>query len=184
MSYQIFDPNVNYVDRFMKNQSKRIQFPNFKYLDSKFHPEFKDHVIVLSTNEFSNNANMTYCWDQHLDGISELDTSYPEQFAEAVKKIEASKKAKENGDKRVATPKLKTLKSPALDPVNEILEEAKSIGIVADSEDSNDYEGGEGESDEEVFETENKRKERENKKEDTKKGKKSKEEVKKVIVLK
>jgi hypothetical protein len=171
----------------MKNQSKRIQFPNFKYLDAKFHPEFKDHVIVLSTNEFPDNVNMTYCWDQHLYGISGLDTSYPEQFANAVKEIEESKKTKEKGDKREATPKLKTLRSSALDHVNELIEETKGIDMVSDSEKSYDYEGGEGESDEEVFETKktkNKRKEKENKKEDKKKDKKPKEEVKKVRTLK
>ena len=60
MANHIFDGNTNYVERFTTNQSKRIKFPTFKYLDAKLHPRYKDHVVVLSSNEFPENVKMTY----------------------------------------------------------------------------------------------------------------------------
>ena len=56
MSNHIFESNVSYSERFIKNQCKQIKFPNFKYLDAKLHPKYKDHIVVLSSNQFPENV--------------------------------------------------------------------------------------------------------------------------------
>ena len=155
MSNKILDRNTNYVERFLQKQSKTIEIPDFKYLDARFHPQYTDHIVVLSKNEFPEEVKMTYCWDSYIYGISDLDTKYPEIFKEELEKTEkarkSAKKASNNKANNSGAMRKKSntdAKSPALSKTDEILEETKNLGIVEESdEDSYDYDGGEGEDD-------------------------------------
>lgn len=149
MSKKIFDSNVKYVERFLNKQSKRIEVPTFKYLDAKLHPKYKDHVVVLSTNEFPEGAKMTYCWDGVIYGISDLDYKYPEQFKEIVEQVEGERRKKGAKHKKPGTTSTKSKeKNTVLDKTNEILEETKNLGLNESEADSNEYYDG-GESSEE-----------------------------------
>jgi hypothetical protein len=147
MSKKIFDSNVSYVERFLNNQSKRIEFPSFKYLDAKFHPKLKDHIVVLSSNEFPSDVKMTYCWDGSMYGITDLDTKYPENFNEALEIVEKERDSKGNKLTKpdtVASKRSSAAKSPTLNKTDALLEETKGLGIGGGSQsDSYDYDGGE-----------------------------------------
>ena len=55
MDNSVFDKNISYLDRFMDKQTRRYDFPSFSYIDAKFHPILKDHLIVLSENHIPEN---------------------------------------------------------------------------------------------------------------------------------
>ena len=124
--------------------------PNFKYIDAKIHPKFKDHIIVLSTHNFPENVNITNVYDQNMNGISDIDTKYSEEFKAAIEKVIAEDydSSKDSLNKSKSFIK-STPVSPALNKTNEILEETKALGLQDNSDDSHDYEGGEGDEEEE-----------------------------------
>ena len=92
MSNNIFDSKNNYVERFINNHSKRIKFPNFKYLDAKFHPKYKDHVVVLSSNEFPEDVKMTYAWESPITSLDHFnDKDAPKIIMSEVENLNAEK---------------------------------------------------------------------------------------------
>lgn len=140
MSNKILDSNVNYVERFLSKQSKRIGVPTFKYLDAKLHPKYKDHIVVLSTNEFPESTKVTYCWDDVVCGISDLDQKYPEQFKEIIEQVEGERRNKGAKDKKPGSTSRKSKeKNAALDKTDEILEETKNLGLNESEVDSEKY---------------------------------------------
>jgi hypothetical protein len=74
MSKNIFNPEGGYAQRFINNQSKKIKFPSFKYLDAQLHPKYKNHIVVLSESHFPEDAKMTYCFETPIYEINMLDT--------------------------------------------------------------------------------------------------------------
>jgi len=152
MANQIFDQETDYVERFVKSHSKQIKMPNFTYLDAKLHPLFKDHIVVLSKNEFPQNVKMTYSWEPPIYSIDQLDSdeNFKEHFKVALAKGEKMIKNKKSNKVKtnLSTPANdnKGASPPSADilKVNELLEETKGLGL--DSESSLSYEGGEGDS--------------------------------------
>lgn len=107
MANNIFSTDVDYVKRFVDNQSKKIKMPNFTYLDAKLHPKYKDHIVVLSKNEFPEGVNMTFSYAQPIYDISYLHSdinmqphfeaaldAYKAVSQEEKKKAEAAKTTK------------------------------------------------------------------------------------------
>lgn len=146
MSNRIFDSNASYVERFVTNQSKRIKLPTFKYLDAKLHPLYKDHIVVLSSNQFPEDCKMTYCWDDPFYSIDNIHADHLDSFKDAydrvVKEREQHNKEDVKAKKSSKHKDVMDSKSPALKQTDALLEETKGLGL--DSEDSDDYEGGEG----------------------------------------
>lgn len=183
MSNHIFESNVSYSERFIKNQCKQIKFPNFKYLDAKLHPKYKDHIVVLSSNQFPENVEMTSAWEAPFNGLKgiDLDTdeNYKSHFKAALDEVETlimeEKSSEKKVDSKNLTPNSKTPPSSHLESANALLEETKGLGLdVYSDSGSSDYEGGEGdeESEEEPSEDEtekNKNKNKKDKKKDDKK---------------
>ena len=188
MSNHIFESNVSYSERFIKNQCKQIKFPNFKYLDAKLHPKYKDHIVVLSSNQFPENVEMTSAWEAPFNGLKgiDLDTdeNYKSHFKAALDEVETlimeEKSSEKKVDSKNLTPNSKTPPSSHLESANALLEETKGLGLNVDSDSgsgSSDYEGGEGdeESEEEPSEDETEKKKNKNKnKKDKKKDDKKK----------
>lgn len=48
MSKNIFSDKVDYVNRFLTNQSRYLQFPSCVYQDAKLHASERDHIVVIS----------------------------------------------------------------------------------------------------------------------------------------
>ena len=48
MSKGMFDKNISYTERFIKKHGKTIDFPFSQFMDAKFHPKYKDHLVVVS----------------------------------------------------------------------------------------------------------------------------------------
>lgn len=107
MSNNIFNPQGGYTERFIKNQGKKIKFPSFKYLDVQLHPKHKDHIVVLSQNEFPEGAKMTYWWETPIYDINniheneETKTYFEESLIEAEKLTQKIKKANSKAKCRV-----------------------------------------------------------------------------------
>ena len=64
------------------------------------HTRYKDHVVVLSTNEAPPNINLTCWWEENAINIQELDTKYPVEFAKAIETVieEAEQLLSESSD--------------------------------------------------------------------------------------
>ena len=151
MYNKILDRKTSYVERFLSKQSKTVELPDFKYLDAMIHPQHADHVVVLSKNEFPNEFKMTYCWEDYIHDISDLDERYPEIFKEELEKVlNAKNKSKDNKSDSDTEEKKSSANSgsPASDKKNQILEETKHMGLVDSDKNSYDNDGGEGEDDE------------------------------------
>ena len=71
----------------MNEHSKKLKFPYYKYLDAKLHPTFRDHIVILSMNEFPENINLTYCWEDWINDISDIDVKYDQEFAMTIQKV-------------------------------------------------------------------------------------------------
>ena len=87
----------SYTKRFVNEHSKKLKFPYYKYLDAKLHPTFRDHIVILSMNEFPENINLTYCWEDWINDISDIDVKYDQEFAMAIQRVlDEEKEAKSN----------------------------------------------------------------------------------------
>ena len=151
--YNGLSAKTSYEQRFIQKHGKKAEMPTFTFIDVIVHPQLSDHFIVLSKCEFPEKAKMTYCWENYINDISDLDTLYPTIFKKELEKVEkARKKSKDEKPDSNTNEKKGSSgnKSPALNKTNEILEETKNMGIVDSDDDSYDYDGGEGEEDDEV----------------------------------
>lgn len=79
MDSNVFDKNVRYLDRFIANQGKKYDFPNFKYEDVRFHPTLKDHIIVLSKTYFPKDLNVSSALDGDDYDLNGLEYKWPSQ---------------------------------------------------------------------------------------------------------
>jgi hypothetical protein len=140
----------------VKNQSKNVDLPDFTYIDAKVHPKHRDHLVVLSKNDFPKNKKMTYCYATPFYDISGLD--YDEKFkthfeAAVIEKENeeaAAKKAK--AQKRTASAWTDeydedddaSYRSPNLNNADELIKASQDLGFDDDdsSDVSSDYEGG------------------------------------------
>lgn len=86
---KVFDPNVNYADRFVKKFGKRVTLPEFKNLDVQFHPFYRDHIVVLSKVEMPNNYKITQIFDGNMNSMSDIAKNYPDEYEAALVKAEA-----------------------------------------------------------------------------------------------
>ena len=157
MSNNIFSSEVDYVQRFVKNQSKLLKFPTFRYIDAKIHPKHKDHILVLSENKFPKNTKMTFSWDSSFIGgldnldVDELTSAAFKEFLEeaeeemnldstldnATQDVKVSLRGKVIVDKT----------SPTLVKADGLLEETKELGFGDSSSEEDSYEGGESDKD-------------------------------------
>ena len=134
----------SYTKRFVNEHSKKLKFPYYKYLDAKLHPIFRDHIVILSMNEFPENINLTYCWEEWINDISDIDVKYDQEFAMAIQRVlDEEKEAKTN------LPTTKTTDNDSHDnvPANtrrtENVEETKTILLKSETiADEEFFEGG------------------------------------------
>lgn len=159
MANQIFDGKTNYVERFTARQSKRIKFPTFKYLDAKLHPMYKDHVVVLSSNEFPSRIRMTYAFEgppfydiNTLDEIPETAEYFKQAMAEVEERSEIInfESADPDPEAYINQNPIPRSNSFMADSANGLLSEGKDEDRVHHIESQNsEYEGGESDSEEE-----------------------------------
>ena len=142
MDTNLFDKDESYLKRFIKNQGKRFDFPSFKYLDAKFHPKFKDHIVVLSENKFPENSKFTYGWDTGYNRISDLLYSYETDFMDAINQVKNKIKDKVKDEEVKETSPDETVgkEITKLDITNQDESNERLINKNIDEE----FEGGEG----------------------------------------
>lgn len=153
MSNNIFGGEARFCERFVNRQSKNVELPDFTYIDAKLHPKYKDHIVVLSKNDFPSNQKMTYCYQSPFYDISGLDydEKFKTHFETAVVDMEKKEEEarKEKAQQRVASAWTDeddddegSYMSP-LKNADQLLAESQGLGINEDSSDpSSDYEGG------------------------------------------
>lgn len=133
--------------------------PSFQYLDAKFHPKYNDHIVVLSSNRMPDNISMGSAISGEMYDIANIDSRYPDKFEEAVRVVEEQAKQKKELEeinlRKLVKPESKAAILENTDTDEENKEELKLPSIdqnkskfesePSGSENSDEYEGGEGE---------------------------------------
>jgi predicted LPLAT superfamily acyltransferase len=98
MANNIFNPEIDYVKRFVDRHGKRIKMPNFTNLDAKLHPKYKNHIVVLGRNKFPSGTKMAYMFKNPVYNIEGLhyDENFKQYFEEALTEAELRQEEQKN----------------------------------------------------------------------------------------
>ena len=95
MSREVQDTDTEYIQRFIEKQGRRIKMPTSVFVDAKLHPVYKDHIVVLSKNEFPSSMQISYAWEEDQCDISKMDTdpAMTKYFESALTNVEQENSA-------------------------------------------------------------------------------------------
>lgn len=60
MSSQAAGENISHTKRFIDRHARKVDIPYSEFLDAKFHPKLKDHLVVLSRNVVNKKQHIQY----------------------------------------------------------------------------------------------------------------------------
>ena len=46
----MFSQSSGYTRKYLEKHCRKFQFPQTTHMDAKFHPKYKDHIIVVGKN--------------------------------------------------------------------------------------------------------------------------------------
>lgn len=103
MANRVISKDMSCTERFIKKYSRHVPFPSSEIMDVKFHPFYRDHFVVLSSNSFPEDAAVDCYFNfgkKHRD-LAALSKEFGGAFQSALD-IVSEQRAAEEEEKEVS----------------------------------------------------------------------------------
>ncbi|CAI2365026.1 unnamed protein product [Moneuplotes crassus] len=160
MSKNIFSDKVDYVNRFLTNQSRYLQFPSCVYQDAKLHASERDHIVVISEmkmpkSEKEGKLDMKYSYCESFLTPENTNELLREQIEAAEREVK-ERKVKDSSDFQVRKIGANSLREgmqsshSKYKTLGNLSEETKDQHHNARGAEEDTYEGGSDEEEKEI----------------------------------